>query len=80
MKTEVIQKIERLAAALRRFQEVLQECSDAIKAMPDGIDLEERCESGDPACGPVEHHDSEGVPLCKRCFDGLEIDGNGEAT
>ncbi len=40
---------------------------------------DERCESGDPECGPVEFHDSEGVPLCKTCWEGLAIDGACEA-
>lgn len=31
----------------------------------------ERCESGLPDCGPVEHYDSEGVPLCTRCWNEL---------
>lgn len=39
----------------------------------------ERCESGDPACGLVEFHDSEGVPLCKVCWDGLVADAAIEA-
>ncbi len=34
----------------------------------------ERCESGQPECGPVYNHDSEGVPLCKVCWDGLLAD------
>jgi hypothetical protein len=34
----------------------------------------ESCESGDPQCGPVTHHDSEGVPLCDVCYDGLVSD------
>lgn len=34
-------------------------------------DPEEHCESGDASCGPVEFHDSEGVPLCKACWDAL---------
>jgi hypothetical protein len=34
----------------------------------------ERCESGDPECGPVEFHDVEGVPLCKGCWEQLAID------
>ena len=32
---------------------------------------EETCESGQPECGPVTHHDSEGVPLCEVCWNGL---------
>lgn len=47
-------------------------------------DEAERCEGGAPNCGPVAHHDSEGVPLCDRCWgelarasvpstDGLEL-------
>ena len=37
-------------------------------------DAGEACESGDPSCGPVEFHDSEGIPLCRSCWDALEID------
>ncbi|WP_243350837.1 hypothetical protein [Stenotrophomonas acidaminiphila] len=32
----------------------------------------DRCESGSPECGPVEHWDSEGVPLCAKCWDVLQ--------
>lgn len=32
----------------------------------------ETCESGDPNCGPVEHHDADGVPLCKACYEALD--------
>ena len=32
---------------------------------------EERCESGDPDCGPVEFHDDDGVPLCRQCWGDL---------
>lgn len=28
----------------------------------------ETCENGQPDCGPVAHHDIEGVPLCARCW------------
>lgn len=31
------------------------------------------CEAGAPDCGPVEHYDSEGIPLCKRCYDALPV-------
>lgn len=48
-------------------------------ALPPSDD-EERCESGDPDCGPVEHHDSEGVPLCKRCYDSLADDNSNPDT
>lgn len=34
----------------------------------------ERCEGADPNCGPVEFHDSEGVPLCRTCWEGLALD------
>lgn len=37
-------------------------------------ETEERCESGDPECGPVTHHDSEGVPLCDECWADLCAD------
>jgi hypothetical protein len=33
-----------------------------------------RCESGDPACGPVVEFDDDGVPLCQKCYEGLEIE------
>lgn len=33
----------------------------------------ETCENGQPDCGPVAHHDIEGVPLCARCWQ-LEPD------
>ena len=32
------------------------------------------CESGQPECGPVEHYDSEGVPLCAGCWTELVAD------
>jgi hypothetical protein len=35
------------------------------------VDAPERCESGSPECGPVEYHDSEGVPLCAACWQSL---------
>lgn len=38
----------------------------------DDPDTAEKCESGDPSCGPVEHYDNEGVPLCEKCYDSLE--------
>lgn len=31
-------------------------------------EAEERCESGLAECGPVEHWDSEGIPLCAKCW------------
>lgn len=31
----------------------------------------EACESGQPECGSVTRHDSEGVPLCDVCWNGL---------
>lgn len=34
-------------------------------------DVPERCEGGTTECGPVEHHDSEGVPLCSKCWSAL---------
>jgi hypothetical protein len=35
----------------------------------------ETCESGDPACGPAEYHDADGVPLCKACYEALDTTG-----
>ncbi|WP_421680575.1 hypothetical protein [Stenotrophomonas bentonitica] len=32
------------------------------------------CESGQPECGPVEHYDSQGVPLCAGCWAELVAD------
>jgi len=40
----------------------------------DEDDDAERCEGGDPECGPVEFHDVEGVPLCRGCWESLLID------
>lgn len=37
-------------------------------------DLDEVCEGGDPECGPVTNHDSEAVPLCAVCWEGLLAD------
>lgn len=37
-------------------------------------DLGETCEAGQPECGPVTNHDSEGVPLCAVCWEGLLAD------
>jgi hypothetical protein len=47
----------------------------ALPASPTpGKEAPERCESGSSACGPVEHHDSEGVPLCAKCWQALAED------
>jgi len=44
-------------------------------------DLDETCEAGQPECGPVTNHDSEGVPLCAVCWDGLLADSqDGDAA
>jgi hypothetical protein len=37
-------------------------------------DLGETCEAGQRECGPVTNHDSEGVPLCAACWEGLLVD------
>lgn len=37
-------------------------------------DLGESCEAGQPECGPVTNHDSEGVPLCAVRREGLLAD------
>jgi hypothetical protein len=37
-------------------------------------DLAQTCEAGQPECGPVEHYDSEGVPLCAGCWEALLAD------
>ncbi|MHB1057291.1 MAG: hypothetical protein ACYC0F_05345 [Rhodanobacter sp.] len=31
----------------------------------------QRCEGGSPECGPVEHYDNEGIPLCSKCWQTL---------
>lgn len=46
----------------------------AEQVLPPTDDNVERCESGAPDCGPVEFYDSEGVPLCRRCYDSLSTD------
>lgn len=33
-----------------------------------------KCEADGPDCGPAEHTDSEGVPLCRTCWKGLLAD------
>ena len=43
-------------------------------AADDDESVESVCESGAPECGPVEFHDSEGVPLCRVCWEGLLAD------
>ena len=49
----------------------------------------ERCESDAADCGPVAHHDVDGIPLCQRCYDELpaldedaanDADGAGDAA
>lgn len=35
-------------------------------------DEPERCESGDPACGPAVYEDEDGVRLCADCWNALE--------
>jgi len=39
-----------------------------------GIDPGKECESGLELCGPATMSDSEGVPLCTRCFIGLALE------
>lgn len=57
---------DKLKAALEAVQQFLPQAKPEV------------CESGDPECGPVEHHDSEGVPLCQACWEGLVADSAGE--
>ncbi|EIL88578.1 hypothetical protein UU9_12543 [Rhodanobacter fulvus Jip2] len=56
-------------------QDALADYLAAAPSAPEG-DMPERCEGGSPECGPVEHHDSEGVPLCATCWDALLADSN----
>lgn len=68
---------ERAARALAEFRRLEGH-------QPDGLRIEaalaaadapaERCESGDPDCGPVEFHDDDGVPLCGRCYRALPVE------
>lgn len=37
-------------------------------------DFGQTCEAGQPECGPVKYYDSEGVPLCAVCWQGLLAD------
>jgi hypothetical protein len=37
----------------------------------------ERCESGLSTCGPVEHYDVEGVPLCAKCWAEFQAEAKG---
>lgn len=36
------------------------------------------CEGGEESCGPVSSFDSEGVPLCDTCADGLSEDSDAD--
>lgn len=36
------------------------------------------CEGGEESCGPVSSFDSEGVPLCDTCADGLSGDSDAD--
>ena len=38
---------------------------------PAPVAPKEVCEGGLPDCGPVEHHDEDGVPLCQQCWNAL---------
>lgn len=38
-----------------------------------------QCEASDPDCGPAEHYDSEGVPLCRGCWEQLLADSASES-
>lgn len=55
--------------------EALTKISKAVRTMlaPIPNPAGETCENGQPDCGPVAHHDIEGVPLCARCWQ-LEPD------
>lgn len=58
-----------LAAVHREAITLLDYTRDLHRA---NIAVEERCEGGSLDCGAVEFYDSEGVPLCKRCWDDLQ--------
>ncbi len=48
------------------------------KAGSEAVDAdEEHCESRSPECGPVEHWDSEAVPLCAKCWAELQSADHG---
>jgi hypothetical protein len=38
------------------------------------VSRRERCESGMAECGPVVRHDTQGVPLCQKCWDEMAND------
>ncbi|MCG8275369.1 hypothetical protein [Stenotrophomonas sp. NLF4-10] len=52
--------------------QMLTAAIDAAMQEPAHDAAEDRCESGSPECGPVEHWDSDGVPLCAKCFAKLQ--------
>jgi len=60
----------RRANALVQATSAQSHTSDAEEPPHDAT--HDRCESGSPECGPVEHWDSEGVPLCAKCWDVLQ--------
>lgn len=57
----------------QRFEDAFADMLKVAEApAPEVSEAEdEQCESGLDDCGPVEHWDSEAVPLCRRCYDEL---------
>lgn len=56
---------------------VLSLDKDEGQVLPE-IEKPQTCEGGDSSCGPVTSFDSEGVPLCDTCTDGLIADSEAD--
>lgn len=56
------------------LQPIVADVEFAGAQLPADDEPSERCESGQPECGPVTNYDSEGVPLCEVCWNGLLAD------
>lgn len=45
-----------------------------LRAVPPADAVRTACEGRSPDCGPVAHWDDDGVALCDRCWNALEVD------
>lgn len=80
-----VEEADRLINRLMSSDPNYQDCSDAAALIRQyamlaaaGAAAAEKCESGDPDCGPVAHYDAHGVPLCARCWDELPVASGSE--
>ncbi len=81
--SEQLHELKKLVAAWADRVERPQfwQVNGALPHVITAEDLGETCEAGQPECGPVTNHDSEGVPLCAVCWEGLLADSqDGDAA